>query len=349
MVKANRLTERKNPDVEQADTPFLTMDLAILDNLKGYSNTFMDPVLWSPYVRRVCQEHKISPVESIRPGLTGTYPTFIVNEHRVVKFFGRLFDGEMSYTVERLCARLVQTYRPFPTAELLAWGELLPGESRTWPYLIFEYIPGISIGEKLAYISHGERQRLAGWLGEAVHALHAIPLDDEISGILPKQDPIVVKNRQRGSKRHQEWPKFPQSWIPKIDDFLTFTDSLTAAPWPLHLIHADLTRDHLLGHLQNGCWTTKAVIDFGDALVGSLDYELVVLHLDVFQGDTRLLKIFLNCYGLDKSEYALFPYRAMRAALLHQFNLFEPYAGSILSEAEPDLEAIALSLWNPSK
>ncbi len=260
------------------------MDLAVLDNLKGYSSGYMDAELWSPYVRRVCQVHKISPIGSIRPGLAGTFPTFIVNEKRVIKFFGRLFDGRMSYTVERLCAELVQAFRPFPTAELLACGELLPDASWTWPYLIFEYIPGISIGEKLAAISYDERQRLARWLGEAIQALHAIPLNDELISILPKQEIIIEKNREKEASRHQEWAKFPKSWVPLVGNFLTSTDYLAADPWPVHLIHADLTRDHLLGQLQNGCWTTNAIIDFGDALVDEailervLEEDVAVLH-----------------------------------------------------------------------
>jgi hypothetical protein len=111
--------------------------------------------------------------------LAGTYPTFIVDERWVVKFYGRLFDGGTCFSVERLCARLVQACQPLPTADVLGWGELLPDRSWHWPYIIFKYIPGISLGEAWSGLIQVERRKLAGWLGEAVRKLHQIPLDDD--------------------------------------------------------------------------------------------------------------------------------------------------------------------------
>jgi len=322
------------------------MDLEILDNLKGYTSAFMDPVLWTPYVRSVCQKHNLAPANTVRPGLAGTCPTFVVDERWVVKFFGRLFDGGTSFAVERLCASLAQAYQPFPIPELLAWGELLPDEPWRWPYLIFEFIPGKSLGEVLPQMSQSTRQAIAGWLGEAVRNLHDIPLDSLAQEILPAQDSIKANSRLSGSRRQLEWRKFPQSWIPYLDEFLVATDYLDEDPWPRHLIHADLTRDHILGFMENRSWSTRAVIDFGDALVGSLDYELAVIHLDIFQGNTFLLKTFIKRYGLEQSEYAQFPFRMMRTALLHQFNLFEPFSGVHPVSSFQDFEAVALSLWN---
>jgi hygromycin-B 7''-O-kinase len=39
------------------------------------------------------------------------------------------------------------------------------------------------------------------------------------------------------------------------------------------------------------------LIDFGDAMVGDLHYELAALHLDLFDCDKRLLRQFLDHYG----------------------------------------------------
>ncbi len=44
-------------------------------------------------------------------------------------------------------------------------------------------------------------------------------------------------------------------------------------------------------------WQTWALVDFSDARVGDLLYELVALHIDLFQLDTRLLRAFLEAYG----------------------------------------------------
>ena len=112
-----------------------------------------------------------------------------------------------------------------------------------------------------------------------------------------------------------------------------------------HFIHADLTGDHLLGRLENGHWKTRAVIDFGDAMLGNLYYELAALHLDLFQCDQHLLRAFLEAYSLPPGPD--FVRKAMVTSLLHQFDLYGP-----LFERIPQLnkihtmEELAAWLWD---
>jgi hygromycin-B 7''-O-kinase len=94
---------------------------------------------------------------------------------------------------------------------------------------------------------------------------------------------------------------------------------------PPHLIHADLTADHLLGRLVNGRWQTLAIIDWGDAMTGNILYELVALYLDLFHSDKHSLRIFLESYGLPDFYQPNFPRQALSMTLLHQF----PVAGSV--------------------
>ena len=67
--------------------------LGRLGTLEGYRKSFTDAVLWRPYVERICREHGWS-CNLVSTGVAGTFPTFIVDKQRVVKFFGRLFEGE---------------------------------------------------------------------------------------------------------------------------------------------------------------------------------------------------------------------------------------------------------------
>jgi hygromycin-B 7''-O-kinase len=98
------------------------------------------------------------------------------------------------------------------------------------------------------------------------------------------------------------------------------------SPWTHHayLIHADLTRDHILGHFTGDRWELEALIDFGDAMPGDIFYELSALHLDAFDCDKRLLDAFLESYGLDVNDQKDFATKCMSAALQHQFDIFSP-------------------------
>ena len=146
---------------------------------------------------------------------------------------------------------------------------------------------------------------------------------------------------------------------------------------PPHLIHADLTRDHILGRLElpSGAaaslghgptrrgtmapcpqaapepgppaprWQTLAWIDFGDARVGGLAYELAALHLDLFRLDRRLLHACLDAYGLDPAARQALPRRALAAVLLHQFSrdLLGAVPAALLQA--PSLETLAQALF----
>ena len=108
-----------------------------------------------------------------------------------------------------------------------------------------------------------------------------------------------------------------------------------------------MNADHLLGTLAGGRWTTSGIIDFGDAKVGDLLYELVALHLGLFRCDKHLLGPFLQAYGFDPARQPDFARRAMSFTLLHEFNVL----GEILDSrpdlaAAPTLEDLADRIWS---
>jgi hypothetical protein len=108
-----------------------------------------------------------------------------------------------------------------------------------------------------------------------------------------------------------------------------------------------------VGELIQDEWRTRGVIDFGDARIGSFYYELAAVHLELFGGDKRLLRAFLDGYGLWVNgalmgvSQAEFSHHALSTALLHQFNVFEnvPEAIPNLGQIE-SLDQLAEFLFN---
>jgi hypothetical protein len=332
-------------------------DLDQLDHLEGYRNLFTNVAFWTPYVQAVCRRHGLACAD-IRTGVPGTCPVFIAGPAAapaviavpaaiaapaataapgaqpgagrwVVKFFGRLFEGARAFAAEREAGRLCELDPEIHTARVVAVGELLdgmePGETGwPWPYLIFETIPGASFGEAAGAISLEDRLRAARELGETVWRIHALPLEG--SPVFPNTlEPylrFLERQREGVAERQRGWGSLPRRLVEEIDDFIPPLVELVDRSHPPHLIHADLTRDHLLGRFENGRWASLGLIDFGDAMTGDLLYELAALHLDCFGSDRRLLLAFLEAYGLSAGERALLPRRALATALLHQFNVF---------------------------
>jgi hygromycin-B 7''-O-kinase len=286
--------------------------LAALQTLDGYRQSFLSTGLWEPHLQALCTMHGWS-CEQIIPGKPGTFPTFIVDDQRVIKFFGPLFTGEQCWQVEQEAASLIPALPSLPVPQLLASGDL-PGEPG-WHYLVFEVVPGVNIGDVYSKLPIVEKLELASWLGSWLPELHRLRPPAESS--LPRLSERLVHGwfADRWAENSARWPAHlaaqVEGYINKYSDFIQTGSEA--------FIHADLTRDHLIGSLSDGHWTTQAIIDFGDAKLGNLYYELAAVHLDLFGCDKRLLAAFLEAYGFPPDLD--FSRKAMVTSLLHEFDV----------------------------
>jgi hypothetical protein len=294
-----------------------------LDDIEQYRQLFTSVDFWTPYVQKVCQRHQLTPAGPVRTGVPGTCPSFIVAERWVVKFFGRLFDGGKCFAAEEEAGRLASLDPAIPVARVITQGELRRADW-PWPYLVFPFIPGKSLGEQADQIDETSWQQIAAEAGEFARRLHALPLAGStvFPDHLDSYRAFLETQRAACAANHRRWGTLPHRLIDQIEHYLPPLETLVDDDRPAHLIHADLTRDHLLGTVENRRWHTLALIDFGDAMTGDFLYELSVAHLDLFRADRKLLGIFLDAYGLKSEARVGLPHRVMATALLHQFNLF---------------------------
>jgi hypothetical protein len=287
--------------------------LAVLDTLDGYRQSFMDAMLWLPFVERVCRGFGWT-CNLVCPGVAGTFPTFIVDEQRVVKFFGLLFDGETCWQVEQEAAGIIAGVPAIPVARLLASGvlETEPG----WHYLVFEYVPGVSIGEVYTDVPFEDKMLQASWLGGWLPRMHRIQVRDRTA--LPHLSEELTHG-WFSTRWPEEQRKWPVHLAGQVEEYLSANACFLQTGSDC-FIHADLTRDHFLGRLADGHWSTLAIIDFGDAMLGNIYYELVALHLDLFDCDRRLLAFFLQAYGLSPDPN--FVCKVMVSSLLCRFDVY---------------------------
>ncbi len=325
----------------------------LLSDQAYYAAHFMDLAMWEPSVRKLCIQHGFSP-KRVSPGLPGSFPTFIVelefsevnstSRLIVVKFFGPLFDGYHSFAIERAMGRyLTPQSLPVPSPGILAEGDL----AHEWSYLIFEGIPGVSLGQVRQQISQKAWMLVAEQMGKFIHALHASTANT--LSVMAK--PISASSwatyvdflqlqRANCPTNHLRWNDLPSQLAGQVQDYLLPVDQLVDLASSPHLIHADLTADHLLGRTvtlpklhartrTSANWESLAIIDWGDARVGNILYELVALYLDLLHADRHLLHICLESYKLSDFYQQDFPHKALCMVLLHQFpmpaSIYTPY------------------------
>jgi hygromycin-B 7''-O-kinase len=293
---------------------------------KEYSRYFSSLPFWRPYVEEACRRSGV-PCVTVQPTLAGTYPVFRAGDGFIVKLFGDLFDGPAAYEVEREIFSLFSSHPSFPAPRMAAHGCLFPDQpSWRWPYIISTAIPGVSLGECASQVSYRDREGVALWLGPVVRDLHALPL-----GGVPILSPswerflrFLGERRTRSTADHRSWGRMPEHLVREIDRYLPPLEALIDRDAGPVLLHSDLNQDHVLGCAEEGGWQPKGIIDFGDAQSGDRLYELAALHAGLFHCDKRLLRIFLEAYGLERGGKARFVHRAMSMALLHEFDVLGP-------------------------
>lgn len=296
-----------------------------------YSTHFMDMHVWQPYVVEVCRRQGIG-CHGVSPCFPGTFPTFRVEltgekdqqaaRCVVMKFFGPLFDGAEAFKIELgLSHWLNQQSLLIHSPGLIAHGQL----ECDWQYMIFEHIPGERIGQHTDRLSKDDWFTVARQMGKYLRRLHALGLPHlpEVARFNPPTwEPyrnFLQQQRLNCVAHHRDWNDLPTHLLSQLERFVLPVDQLIDFSAPPHLIHADLTVDHLLGGKVSEKWRTAAVIDWGDAMIGNLYYELIALHLDLFHADVQLLRCFLEAYGLPAFFQQDFTRKAFNVALLHQF------------------------------
>lgn len=265
-------------------------------SVKQYVLLRADVDFWRPYVTKILTRHQLVDAgQNLVPGIGGTYPTFLYGAV-VVKLFGFLRSWRESYTAEHAAHSLLAGDYRIAAPSLLAKGQFFDDDNAPWPYLITTRLSGVSWYD--AELSREQRFVVAADLGRQIQRVHALR---------PFNIPTVA-----------EWPVLDmatavaQSSLPphlgvQVDEYLARLEPLDNT-----FVHGDLFARHVF--VENG--NLSGIIDWGDAIVTDRHYELAKLHLDTFNCDKTLLRVFLEA-----SEWPVetdFSQRALGMALYRQ-------------------------------
>ena len=318
---------------------------------KEYARRLCDVAYWRPYVQAVWARSRLGTFRTVRAPLPGTYPTFVVDDRLVVKFFGRRFNGARAFAVERHVQELIRRVPEIPGPVVVGEGALFErGSGWHWPYLLTQALPGRSLTEVADRVSWEGRLAAARFLADVARRLHGLTPEPVVPELRPTWESFAALL----ARRRREFPQelagssgVPPWFVAQAETFVEPVEHLIDSQTPPVLLHADLTADHVLGQFRRRRWVPTGVIDFGDARMGDRLYELVSLHLDCFRGHKRLLAAFLEQYGLDETLRRDFARRAMCMTILHEF-----FAAPVLFRMDPalreagSLDELARLLWD---
>jgi len=238
------------------------------------------------------------------------------------------------YQIEAEVLAAVAGQLPTPTPRVHA-----AGEQDGWGYILMSRLPGLPLDTAWGQVTAGDRDRLAGDLGETIAALHQVP-PPKIAGWWP-DDWLAFMARQRAEVVSEQLGLgLPAAWADQIPGFL---DEVRLPVRPPVLLHTEVMREHLLvSQDAAGAWRLSGLIDFEPAMRGDREYEWAAVGVFVAEGDGAFLGRTLSAYGYprDQLDHTL-RRRLLAWLLLHRYSNPAWYLSRLPPPGHPTLDALA--------
>ncbi|MDP3278683.1 MAG: aminoglycoside phosphotransferase family protein [Deltaproteobacteria bacterium] len=189
------------------------------------------------------------------------------------------------------------------------------GTIDAWTYMVSDRCAGVSLKVAGPSMDERSRRRVSAQVGEALASLHNV----STSGL----DALAC-----------DWAEFARARIASVQGFQRRTglhESAVeriravleeAAPLIVDerraLIHGDLHHEHALVERDGDRWNLVGVLDFGDAMIGHPEYDLVTPAFFVARTDRGALEAMFDAIGFVCDERS--SRRLVAWSALHQYN-----------------------------
>lgn len=283
---------------------------------------------WQGALDTIRERHGL-PVGNWKRASAGKNLVFLL-DHVVVKLCPPFWLEDI--TSEAKTARLLHGRLPVATPELLAEGEL-----DGWYYLMLSRMPGELLRRAWKDFNAAQKAAFARQQGALMAALHALPTVDfphlafNWTDMLDWQIDHCYSGLQQAG--------VPQVLLDDLAGFLEATMPVIRAENEKVVLHGDLDAVNLLFEFRAGEPVLSALIDFGDAKIGSWTHELISPAVHTFLGDAASLRAWYEGYGFTPDRRTA----TLQAAIMARIVLY--YAPEMLRYLPNVPGALACQRW----
>ena len=234
-----------------------------------WARIYDDASVWRPLIDAICAREGIG-YRRLRAASANTNAVFLLDRAYALKIYSPFWD---EFEFERRLLEALNVHEAIPVPDVLGSGHIADGGGGSWPYLITRYCEARPFSEIRGELSDGDARSLAAQLGGIVRALHDLDAGRLASDATARVWTDVVAERRR--KALAELAEAGVLADILVEPLEVLLDEAIAADLPGSriVVHGDLGADHVLCAQVEGDWTIAALIDFGDAKIGVLEYE----------------------------------------------------------------------------
>lgn len=319
----------------------LPSSIKLSDFIQNYR---LQPEKWREAVFEICDKHNIS-TNLFSPFTDGSNLIASIEDRYIVKIFPPFhrhqWDSEYK-TLQHLAGKVSVSI-----PELIAFGEC----DDIWTYVIISKLPGITLENVWKECNGVEKINLLNRIGKIMSEVHSLPVGNLIT-LEPQWNYFLEKQLTTYKARHLK-NRMPDWFMLHIEDFVNESISIVPQHPDLVIMTCEYTPFNLLVTKHAGKYEISGMIDFGDAMIGYHEYDLLGPLLFLAAGNSDLVKSLLLGYGYaDEQINQQLRRRVMILQVLHRFSNFKSqlripgWEDRVKSIAELEELIFALSVSN---
>jgi hygromycin-B 7''-O-kinase len=260
----------------------------IFNSIEEYGNlksTHMDFFL--ELVKKIIHNHHW-PQESLSLYEDGTNMVFSYGETHVLKLFPPLHEEQ--FQNEILVLKHLTDKLRVKTPRIEFSGNMIG-----WSYIMMSKLEGILLETLWESISHANKLILLQEIGALIREVHRLPIQ-ELETIDPPWTEFI-NDQLRECANHHGALNFPKSLLKQLPDYLNAVAPYLFLTNKPVLLTGEYTPMNLLVKKVQDTWHLCGMFDFGDAMLGLPEYDLLGPGAFLIQGNKELLRTFLLAYG----------------------------------------------------
>lgn len=192
------------------------------------------------------------------------------------------------------------------------------GERDGWPYLVITRLAGTVANEIWSGLTEAEKERVLGEIGAMIAQVQRVPAG-ALSALEPRWAELIPRQIAGCRARHERLG-LPRHYVDGLDDVLREAASLIPLA-PQVILTGEHNPENLVLRRDSDGWHLAGLIDFGDAMTGFGDYDLLGPGVFMAAGVPRHVAALLRGYGYTDADLTpALRRRLMLLTLLHRFS-----------------------------
>jgi hygromycin-B 7''-O-kinase len=289
----------------------LNILLSSVQTIQEYETIKQNIDILKKIAKEILSQHQL-PEDSLTLFSEGTNIVFACGNNRVIKIYPPFHQDQ--FQSELLVLQHLQGKLSVKTPRVEYDGKIYD-----WPYIVMTQLKGTPLESLWDTMNFDNKSIIIRELGALIHEVHSLSTDG-LEAIDCHWDKFIDAQINHCVEQHKS-THLSEKLIQQIPTYLeSIKTNLPRIKKPV-LLTGEYTPMNFLVKQKAGIWHIDALIDFGDAMLGLREYDLLGPGAFLIEGDKKLLREFLIAYGYSPDSLTqTLSYQLTALLLLHKYS-----------------------------